>query len=173
MVSNMNEDEYRIHESKQRREDKAASYDKPDLIVNPERAKQIIDYKELTHKKMHPMDIDGVFEFDNEYLILVETKLKKRTPMYIPQGQRLTLERIADAWVETKKGAMVVYCTHDTKSDEVIYLKDAIVDRVYNPTLQKTICFSVWNQTFKEWLKNLALHWDCEKLMKIIQGDVK
>ena len=93
--------------------------------------------------------------------------------MYIPQGQRLTLERIADAWVETKKGAMVVYCTHDTKSDEVIYLKDAIVDRVYNPTLQKTICFSVWNQTFKEWLKNLALHWDCVKLMKIIQGDVK
>tara|TARA_R110002020_G_scaffold206880_3_gene412288 strand:- start:93 stop:599 length:507 start_codon:yes stop_codon:yes gene_type:complete len=168
----MNEDEYRKYDTLIRREDKAASYDKPDLIKVPERAKQVIDFKGLTYKKMHPMDIDAVFEFDNEYLILVETKLRNANGMFIPYGQQLTLERIADSWAETRKAAIVVYCSHKTESDEVIYLKDTIVESVYNSNLQKTICFS-GNQTFKEWLKNLALHWDCKKLMKIIQGDIE
>jgi len=65
------------------------------LIRNSDRVKQAIDFTGVQNGKIHPSDVDAVFEFDNKFLILMEVKYKDAL---IPTGQRLLLERIAAAW---------------------------------------------------------------------------
>ena len=143
------------------------------MIHTPERAKQVIDFEGLTYEKLHPTDIDAVLEFDNEYLILVETKIENFGGMpRIPLGQELAYHRIADAWAETKKGAFVVYTTHNTKPDETIYLKDTLVRWVYNASSKHNTYYENGElQPLKDWLKNLNFIWDCEKLRNINKSD--
>ena len=143
------------------------------MIHTPERAKQVIDFSGLTCGKLHPTDIDGVFEFDNEYLLLIETKVQNCGYMpSIPYGQQLAYHRIADAWAECRKGAFVIYTTHDTKPLDTIYLKDTLVQWVYNATTKHNTHYPKEElQPFDTWLKNLDHVWDCKKLKDIIKGD--
>lgn len=99
------------------------------LIKHPKRAKQIIDFEGVQNGKIHPSDIDAVLEFDSKYLLLFELK---KTGVHVPLGQRMMLERIIDAWEDSGKIGTVVYCEHDTETDDVIYLKDCKVIGVYN-----------------------------------------
>lgn len=99
------------------------------LIKYPTRAKQIIDFEGIKNGKIHPSDIDAVLEFDSKYLLLFELKLKG---VQVPLGQRMMLERIIDAWEDSGKIGSIVYCEHETKANEKIYLKDSKVVGVYN-----------------------------------------
>ena len=41
------------------------------LIRNSNRVKQAIDFTGVQNGKIHPSDVDAVFEFDNKFLILM------------------------------------------------------------------------------------------------------
>ena len=97
------------------------------LIRNSKQVKQTIDFTGVENGKIHPTDIDVVFEFDNEVLILMEVKRKGSK---IPIGQRLVLERIANSWHTSK--VVVLYVTHNFENDDKdIPLKECQVDSVY------------------------------------------
>ena len=144
-----------------------------DMIHTPERLKQIIDYSGLTYGNIHPTDIDSLFEFDNEYLILVEVKVKTPYGVNVPIGQKIAYHNTAIPFAQLRKGAMVVYCTHDTKPEERILLKDTIIDSIFNASTEITTNLSTLNITFKDWLRTLVVHWPNKKLMGIITGDIK
>jgi hypothetical protein len=56
------------------------------LIRNSKQVSQSIDFTGFENNKIHPTDIDFVFEFDNEILILGEVKKDGND---LPTGQRL------------------------------------------------------------------------------------
>jgi len=143
------------------------------MIHTPERAKQVIDFEGLSYEKLHPTDIDAVLEFDDKYLILIETKSAYCGEMpRVEYGQELAYHRIADAWAKVNEGAFVIYTTHNTKPDETVYLKDTIVHWVYNANSKhKTYYDNGDLKTLKEWLKTLLPIWDCEKLRSIVKSD--
>jgi len=93
------------------------------LINNSDRVKQAIDFTGVQNGKIHPSDIDAVFEFDNKYLVLMEVKYKDAP---IPTGQRLLLERMADAWcANLGKKAAILKVSHSFKDDK----KDVPLDK--------------------------------------------
>jgi|TARA_R110002020_G_scaffold389262_1_gene599830 hypothetical protein len=82
------------------------------LLRNSNQAKQGIDFEGLQWGKIHPSDIDFVFEFKNDVLILGEVKRKGTE---IPVGQRLMLERICDSW---HNGKSFIIFVHHEQEDE-------------------------------------------------------
>ena len=54
------------------------------MIKHEKRIKQILDFRGVGDSKIHPSDIDAVLEFDNQFLILFEVKLKG---VDVPFGQ--------------------------------------------------------------------------------------
>tara|TARA_A100000171_G_C2123887_1_gene142358 strand:- start:730 stop:1119 length:390 start_codon:yes stop_codon:yes gene_type:complete len=97
------------------------------LIRNSSQVKQAIDFSGVQNGKIHPSDIDAVFEFDNQALILMEVK---RIGNDIPTGQRLLLERICDSWHTDK--AIVLKVTHSYPyNDRDIPLAECMVERCY------------------------------------------
>ncbi len=131
---------------------------KSELINNPKRAKQVIAYDGIKSKKVHPTDIDALLEFDGKYLILIELKVKGNK---VPKGQRLALERIAVKWVRDGGEAWIVYASHDTKDDEIIFLKDCDIFEIWSSKrtllLEKTI-------KVKSFLRELAISYKIDKL---------
>jgi hypothetical protein len=93
------------------------------LIRNSDRVKQAIDFTGVQNGKIHPSDVDAVFEFDNKFLILMEVKYKDAL---IPTGQRLLLERMANAWcANLGKKAAILKVSHDFEDDK----KDVPLDK--------------------------------------------
>ena len=97
------------------------------LIRNRNQTKQAIDFSGIQNGKIHPTDIDGVLEFDNEVLILFEVK---RFNNDIPIGQRLVLERICDSW-KTKKSIVLFVNVNIKNNIDYIPLKDGYVTKYY------------------------------------------
>ena len=98
------------------------------LIRNSNRTKQGLDFTGVQNGKIHPSDIDAVLEFDNEVLILIESKYKCSK---IPTGQRILLERICDSW-HTKK-CCVVKVEHDFDRDDIdVPIEKCVVSSVYH-----------------------------------------
>jgi 16S rRNA C1402 (ribose-2'-O) methylase RsmI len=128
------------------------------LIRNSKQVKQAIDFKGIGNDKMHPTDIDAVFEFNNEILILIEVK---KINNKVPLGQKLVLERICDSW-HTKK-SIVIVVHHNFKNDEIdIPLKKCYTKKIYYK--------KQWhkkNEPLITTLKKLKENWKIEK-MKII-----
>ena len=85
------------------------------LIKNSDRVRQVLDFTGVQNGKMHPSDIDAVLEFDNKYLILMEVKYDDS---YIPVGQRMLLERLAEAWVAAGKDAVILKVSHNFEDDK-------------------------------------------------------
>ena len=77
-----------------------------------DRAKQLIDFTNLSWGKIHPTDVDAIMEFDGKKLILFEYKTKGKDA---DMGQKLLLERMADNWKSTRKDAdaIVIYAEHE------------------------------------------------------------
>lgn len=92
------------------------------LIKNSDRVRQVLDFTGVQNGKMHPSDIDAVLEFDNKYLILMEVKYDDS---YIPVGQRILLERLAEAWVAAGKDAVILKVSHNFEDDK----KDIPLDK--------------------------------------------
>lgn len=126
------------------------------MIKYEKRIKQVLDFKGIGNTKIHPSDIDGVLEFNNQYLIILEVKLEG---MKIPVGQRLLLHRIADAWQKVNKEAFVIYCYHETTTEEVINLENTRVIGLYHAGKKYKR-----NENIRNFLVKLAEHYNIEKL---------
>ena len=126
------------------------------LIRNKDQVKQAIDFTGIQNGVIHPTDIDAVFEFDNEILILIE--VKKRGSK-IPTGQRLVLERICEAWRTPK--SIVLFVTHEFEETKDIPLQDCYVEQYYT---QQTKWRKLKRNRLKNMLNFLGKQWDCPKL---------
>lgn len=80
------------------------------LIRDTREVVKAIDFTGVQNGNIHPTDIDCVLEFDNDILILIETKKQGNA---IPVGQRLLLERIVDSWHTGKSIALKVEYTDE------------------------------------------------------------
>lgn len=94
------------------------------LIKNSNLVRQTIDFSGVQNKNMHPSDIDAVLEFDDQVLILMEIKFKGSP---IPTGQKLMLQRIADAWHVGVKKAIVLKIEHNF----MVHNKDIPLDKCF------------------------------------------
>lgn len=99
------------------------------MIKYPNRIKQVLDFRGVGDSKIHPSDIDAILEFNDEYLLIFEVKYKG---VSVPYGQKLLFQRIADAWQESRKEAFVIYCEHETSTDEIVGMQNAVVKSVYH-----------------------------------------
>jgi len=127
------------------------------LIKNRNKVKQVIDFTGVQNGKLHPSDIDGVLEFDNKVLILIEVKRKFKP---IPTGQRLLLERISDSW-HTNEKSIVLKVEHECDDDNIdIPLEQCKVTRVYYKKHWVTLPEP---QGFVNYVNNLGKEWDCKK----------
>ncbi|MCH1473660.1 MAG: hypothetical protein L7V85_07080 [Bacteroidia bacterium] len=99
------------------------------MIKYKDRFTQKLDFTGFSRGKIHPTDIDGIIEIDNKYLIIFEVKKKG---MDVPTGQRLLLQRLADCWEKTNGPAFVIYCEHETKTEEIVYLLNTQRVKVYH-----------------------------------------
>ena len=129
------------------------------LIKNRDRVKQVIDFTGVQNGNMHPMDIDAVLEFDNRILILIEVKYKGND---IPTGQKLTLERMCNAWHkkdEENKG-IVLKVEHNFNNDnENIPLDKCYVTSIYyNKKWSK-----IYNANIITYINKLGEKWNCSK----------
>jgi len=127
------------------------------LIRNRNQTKQAIDFSGIQNGKIHPTDIDGVLEFDNEVLILFEVK---RFNNDIPTGQRLVLERVCDSW-KTKKSIVLLVNVNVPNDIDSIPMINGIVTKYY--------INGQWNElksnnTIKSVLNKLGQKWNIKKL---------
>ncbi len=79
-------------------------------ILNPDRMKQLIDFKGLElDGGIYPTDIDGLIEYhDKEYIIEV-THGKARVPV----GQRVAMQRMVEDFTKIGKRAVAIVCEHN------------------------------------------------------------
>ena len=96
------------------------------LIRNSKLVNQAIDFTGIQNGKIHPSDVDFVFEFDNQILILGEVKRRYNK---IPKGQEYLLTRIVNKWGD---GGLVLKVEHEHKDEDTdIPLKECFVTRRY------------------------------------------
>ena len=125
------------------------------LIRNSKQVKQSIDFEGIGDDKLHPTDIDAVFEFNNEILILIEVK---KINNKVPLGQKLTLERICDSWHTHKALVLVVH--HNFINEEIdIPLYKCYTKKIY----YKRKWFDA-NEPLKKTLKKIKNKWKINKL---------
>ena len=96
------------------------------LIRNSKLVTQAVDFSGVENGKIHPSDVDFVFEFSNKILILGEVKRRYNR---IPKGQEYLLTRIADRWGDA---GIVLKVEHEHSDEDTdIPLKDCFVTRIY------------------------------------------
>lgn len=125
------------------------------LIRNSNRTKQGLDFTGVQNGKIHPSDIDAVLEFDNDVLILIESKYKGTK---IPTGQRILLERICNSWHNNK--TCVIKVEHDFDRDDIdVPIHRCKITGVYHngSWVKKN------NIDFVSYLNRLGDYWNCPK----------
>jgi hypothetical protein len=127
------------------------------MIKHEKRIKQILDFRGVGDSKIHPSDIDAVLEFDNQFLILFEVKLKG---VDVPFGQELLFKRIADSWQKSNGMAFVIYCEHETDTSEIVTMANTTVTRIYTQGVNYER-----KENLKECLYKLANHYKITKLI--------
>lgn len=117
------------------------------------RARQLIDYSNLSWGCIHPTDIDGCLEFSGKKLVLLEYKTAGKE---VDKGQELLLERIANNWIKSCQGnsAIVIVADHYTNADEVVDGGKAIVRMVYHK--HKWYDYNNYKRTVKSVVENYA-----------------
>lgn len=123
---------------------------------NRDKAKQLIDYKNLQYGKIHPTDIDGLIEYHNIARVYFEFKYKDSP---IPMGQQIALERLVDDARMAKKEAVLFLCSHSVPMEEDIDAADAKVTAVYwngkwRPGNNETV--KSWVDRFLTWVDAMA-----------------
>jgi len=125
------------------------------LIRNSNKTKQGLDFTGVQNGKIHPSDIDAVLEFDNEVLVLIESKYKGTK---IPTGQRILLERICNSWHTNK--ACVLKVEHDFDRDDI----DVPIDRCKITGVYHNGSWTSKNNIdFVSYLNRLGDYWNCQK----------
>ena len=127
------------------------------LIKDRNKVKQVVDFTGVQNGSIHPSDIDGVLEFDNKVLILIEVKRRFKR---IDTGQRLLLERLCDAWHDNEK-SIVLKVEHEFNDSTIdIPLEKCKVTRVYYKKHWVTL---PEQEDFKYYLNRLGETWNCDK----------
>jgi len=83
-------------------------------IRNREYAKQLIDFKGLHFGTLMPTDIDAFIDFGDSKFVFIEVK---HGDSLLPYGQRVALERLADACIVAGKKTIVIVASHDSVGD--------------------------------------------------------
>ena len=126
------------------------------MIKYEKRIKQVLDFRGIGNSKIHPSDIDAVLEFDNKYLIIFEVKYKG---VSVPFGQELLFQRIVDCWQKTNGDAFLVYCQHETETDEIVNMENTtVIETYYKGKKFKR------NENIKDYLVKLADNYGIKKL---------
>ncbi len=126
------------------------------LIKNRKRVKQVIDFTGLQNGRIHPSDIDAVFEFNNDVLILIEVKYINSP---IPIGQKILLERLCNSWHTDK--SIVLKVEHNFNNDDVnIPIEKCLVTAYY---FNKKWKYREDSLPLIDFLNNLGKKWDCKK----------
>lgn len=126
------------------------------LIKNRKRVKQVIDFTGLQNGRIHPSDIDAVFEFNNDVLILIEVKYINSP---IPIGQKILLERLCNSWHTDK--SIVLKVEHNFNNDDVnIPIEKCLVTAYY---FNKKWKYREDSLPLIDFLNKLGKKWDCKK----------
>jgi hypothetical protein len=155
-------------------------------IVNIQRAKQLLLYKNLGKGNLGFSDIDAIFEWHRKYLLLVECKVGDKK---IDKGQNKLIKALVDRWVEPgnlrkkilklvtkfvptelaikwmespmKLDSYGVKVSHNIPASEDVILADTIVEAVYHPSTK------TWEKVperprFEDWFNELCgpSNWD-------------
>ena len=132
------------------------------LIRNSNLVNQGIDFTGVKNGKIHPSDVDFVFEFDNQILILGEVKRRHNK---IPIGQELLLTRIVDRWGD---GGIVLKVEHEYKDQNTnIPLKECFITRRYLNGEWKT--FEYGTEPILPYLNKIGDHYQNKKCRISIQ----
>ncbi len=99
-------------------------------IHTRQRATQGRDFTGLLYGNITPTDLDGLIDFQDRVWIFIEVKYGA-TP--VPFGQRLALERLADAVAESGRAALAIIAEHDTPAEKDIDVANCRV-REYRST---------------------------------------
>ena len=129
------------------------------LIRNSNLVRQTIDFTGVQAGKIHPSDIDVVFEFNKELLILQEVKRRYNR---IPKGQEMLLTRIADAWQEVRKAGVVLKIEHehnDEQTDIPLHLC-YVTGRYYN---QQWRYYDYGTKEYIPYINELGKHFNVKK----------
>lgn len=93
-------------------------------IYHAPRAAQLRDFQGLRWGTITPTDIDGFLDFGRRAFVFVETKTLGAD---LPAGQRLALERLADACQATGIHTLALVAVHLTPSSQPIDVSRARV----------------------------------------------
>lgn len=105
------------------------NYNERGKIENRNIARQIIDFSGIQYGKITPTDIDGLIEYHDKAIVLLEFKYADAE---LPRGQRVALERMCDCFRRANKEATVLVCEHFVKDcTKDIIARNAIVREVY------------------------------------------
>ena len=127
------------------------------LIRNHREVVKSIDFTGVQNGKIHPTDIDCVLEFDNDILILIETK---KVGNEIPTGQRILLERLIDSWHTNHGIALKVEYTDEEIGAVSIQLNRCMVTKYY---INKTWYDAPIPTKMVEFINTLGEKWNNEK----------
>ena len=107
------------------------SYEKRGSYNHRNKGKQLLCFDGLDYdSNITPMDIDGMIEYHDRKLVLLEVKLKNTKVL---QGQRLALQRLVDNANQCGKDSIAIVADHD-KFDpaEDVYVSDCVVRELYH-----------------------------------------
>lgn len=100
----------------------------PSPFRNKEYARQLNDFGGLRFGKIMPTDVDGFLDFWNKLFIFIESK---HCGSPVPLGQKLALQRLADACHRPpERTALAIVVDHDCGSADVD-LAETVVREVW------------------------------------------
>jgi len=94
------------------------------LIINRERARQLIDFSGLRYDNITPTDSDAIIDWHNKAWVITEWKYLEAE---LPFGQRLAFERLTDDLERSGKPTLFMIAAHD------VYDCDKDVDSANTP----------------------------------------
>lgn len=95
------------------------------IIRHPLKASQQIDYSCVRYGNATPSDIDGILELQDKLFVFFEFKDTSAQPL--TGGQRIALQRIADAISKGGKRAIVIIGEHNTPVGQDIRADESLV----------------------------------------------
>ena len=90
------------------------------------RARQIIDFRGLTYGNITPTDIDGLIEYKDKCILLIEIKHQSKPGLDF--GQRVAFERVCTGM---NKPTLLLHAVHNEPVQNDIDAADCVVHRYF------------------------------------------
>jgi hypothetical protein len=86
----------------------------------------------IRHRNISPTDIDMFYDYNGKAFVYGEGKAEERyNTVGLEYGQRKALENLVNSNARAGHKAIAIIFTHQSKSDELIYVKDKPVREIY------------------------------------------